>query len=166
MPNPEMACKSAPYSALPFCDTSLSVDDRVKDLVSRIKDTDKPDLLTARASKPLPDIGVPAYYWGTNCIHSVENGAHGEVPNRCIDGKCATFFPNPPNWMSAFNRTSMRAMASTMAKELRGLYNIQYGKYATSSHLHFQKMCVREKRCCKSARAFFLLMSHDVVILC
>jgi hypothetical protein len=48
----------------------LSVKDRVKDLISRITDADKPNLLTARGKggngqhmQALPELGVPAYYW-------------------------------------------------------------------------------------------------------
>ena len=36
----------------------------------------------------LPELGVPGYYWGTNCVQSVENGAHGETEERCVQGKC------------------------------------------------------------------------------
>lgn len=44
--------KRAGHDHYPFCNTSLSLDDRVRDLVSRIKDEDKPNLLTARGHLP------------------------------------------------------------------------------------------------------------------
>lgn len=54
----------------PFCNTSLSLDDRVRDLVARIPDAIKPNLLTARGygrsvgtEQAIPDLGIPAYYW-------------------------------------------------------------------------------------------------------
>lgn len=56
----------------PFCNVSLPIDDRVRDLISRIPNSVKPALLTARGPNPhdpssrqaLPHLGVPAYYWG------------------------------------------------------------------------------------------------------
>jgi hypothetical protein len=73
-----------------------------------------PGLLTARAQQPLGYIGVPAYYWGTNCIASVENGAHGEA-TPCPHGVCSTHFPNPPNMMSSFNKSAIRAIGRIMS---------------------------------------------------
>ena len=127
-PPPPRACSGGNYSHYPFCDTKLSVNERVADLVSRINDNDKPALLTARAVQDLPYVGVPAYYWGTNCIQSVEAGAHHESPQRCVGDRCPTHFPNPPGWASSFNRTAMEAMAAVMAKEIRALYNIGVAK--------------------------------------
>jgi len=49
------------YNDFPFCNTSLSIDDRVKNLISLLKLTEKPPLLTARES-PLGNvsrIGLP-----------------------------------------------------------------------------------------------------------
>jgi len=37
-----------PHDHYPFCDSNLSVSSRVKDLISRIPDSIKPNLLTAR----------------------------------------------------------------------------------------------------------------------
>ena len=64
------------FDHFPFCNRSLSIDERVKDLIKRIDDDAKPNLLTARGHlrnqgrEALPKIGVPSYYWGSNCIHS------------------------------------------------------------------------------------------------
>ena len=70
-----------PHDTLPFCDRTLSVHERVLDLVGRINATDKPNLMTARGKggngqhmQSLPALGVPAYYWGTNCLHSLNGG--------------------------------------------------------------------------------------------
>jgi hypothetical protein len=41
------AC-SPPHESYPFCNTSKSVEERVWDLVHRVRDADKPGLLTAR----------------------------------------------------------------------------------------------------------------------
>ena len=57
-----LACQP-PHDTYPFCDASLSLPDRVRDLIGRINDTDKPGLLTARGGVGLPYLGIPAYYW-------------------------------------------------------------------------------------------------------
>jgi beta-glucosidase-like glycosyl hydrolase len=126
---PPLACQgTGDAAAFAFCDGAQPLAARVADFVRRINDTDKPKILTARSPVPLPALaGTPGYYWGTNCIQSVENGAHGEsVP--CAGKTCSTKFPSPPGWMASFNRSSMAAMARTMAVELRALYNTGHAK--------------------------------------
>ena len=67
---PGIAACRPPHDKYPFCDTTLSTDARIKDLVGRIHDEDKPNLLTARGRhmdhgrQALPYIGVPSFYWG------------------------------------------------------------------------------------------------------
>jgi hypothetical protein len=74
----------------------------LKDLVARINDTDKPNLLTARGKggggkemQALPALGVPAYYWGTNCLHSLNGGQC--VLNSKNETRCPTNFPSGPS---------------------------------------------------------------------
>ena len=118
---PQWAC-AAGFDHFPFCNTSLPIDTRVRDLISRINDSSKPNLLTARGGpqgmESLPQLGVPAHYWGTNAIHGIDNGA-------CTsDGHCPTGFPSGPNVAATFNRGLMEAMAAAMGVEMRALYNI------------------------------------------
>jgi hypothetical protein len=94
-----------------------------------------PTILTAREPANLSSLGVPPFYWvrptflrdallmnhderspwvsfrphslkqGTNCIQSVEAGAHNESAGaRCTATSCPTHFANPPNWAASFNR--------------------------------------------------------------
>jgi hypothetical protein len=64
---PSPAC-TPPHDKYKFCNTSLSFDARVADLLTYVKDEQKPNLLTARGGphglQNLSSIGVPAYYWG------------------------------------------------------------------------------------------------------
>ena len=62
------ACQKG-FDHFPFCDISLPVEQRVADLVARINDTDKPNLLTARGlgghgdkMQAIPELGVPGAY--------------------------------------------------------------------------------------------------------
>ena len=47
----QSACVLPGHTSYPFCNTSLSVDERVTDLIGRIRDEDKPNLLTARGCR-------------------------------------------------------------------------------------------------------------------
>ena len=116
------------YDHFPFCNMSLELDARVSDLVSRINDTLKPNLLTARFQPPgertkigqaLPDLGVPGYYWGSNCIHS------SMFSNCTSDGRCSTSFPSGPSWAATFDRELMRDMASVVGREMRAGFNMR-----------------------------------------
>ena len=94
-----MSACNPPHDHYPFCNTSLSIDDRVLDLISRIPDSAKPNLLTARGRgagqgyeksprEAFPEIGVPSYYWGSNCLHA------SMFANCTTDGRCSTGFPS------------------------------------------------------------------------
>ena len=107
-----------PHDHYPFCDASLSVPARISDLVSRINDTDKPGLLTARGLQALPALGVPAYYWGTNCIHSISDLASC-VTDSHNQTRCPTNFPSGPSFAATFHRGLIRQMAAAIGTELR-----------------------------------------------
>jgi beta-D-xylosidase 4 len=109
------ACSTPETSKFPFCDTSLSIDDRIDDLISRIDIKYVPQLLTARSSpnNAIPELGLPEYDWGANCIHGVQS--------KC--GKnCPTSFPSPNALGASFNRAGFRKMGEIISEELRALW--------------------------------------------
>ena len=64
------ACQP-PFDALPFCNTALSLDERLDDLIERVWATNAsaiPWLLTARndGRNAMPLLGVPEYDYGLN----------------------------------------------------------------------------------------------------
>jgi hypothetical protein len=89
---PLVGCRD--LTDFPFCNTSLPIDDRVWDLVSRIQDDEKAALLTARGPggvlKDIPRLGVPTYYWGTNCLHALNQVGVGEIFLCCDKQKIGT----------------------------------------------------------------------------
>jgi hypothetical protein len=121
------ACQP-PYDTFPFCDTTLSLDARVKDLVSRIPDADVPPQLTARhggGGSPGPAsnisaIGLPEWDWGLNAIHGVQSS--------CVLGSadgvtyCATSFPNPVNYGATWNKSLFFELGAIIATETRALW--------------------------------------------
>ena len=109
-----MGCQLPGHTHYPFCDTSKTIAERAADLVARIHDADKPALLTARANRALPYLGVPSYYYGTNCLHS--------AITECSGSQCPTSFPAAPNWAATFDVPTMTSMAAIVGKELRAAF--------------------------------------------
>jgi hypothetical protein len=107
----------------PFCNTSLSHDERLDDLVARINMSEAGSQLTARQSSALPRLGIPSYYYGTNVLHGFREAG-------CVTGEggavhCPTSWPTPPNMGAAFNRSLSAAMGRSFGTELRAMYNVR-----------------------------------------
>lgn len=119
------ACQP-PYDTLPFCNTALSLDERVADLVGRIKDADVPPQLTARhggGGSPGPAsnisyIGVPEFDWGLNCIHGVQSSCVSQAGTTY----CPTSFMNPVNFGSSWNKSLFFELGAIIATETRALW--------------------------------------------
>ncbi|TDH70742.1 hypothetical protein CCR75_009328 [Bremia lactucae] len=105
------ACFSPTLQELAFCNTSLSIPERVEDLLRRLPLNEKVMLLTARASPKgnLSSIGLPEYNWGANCVHGVQS---------TCGTNCATSFPNPVN----IDPRAVFNMAQVIGRELRALW--------------------------------------------
>jgi beta-glucosidase-like glycosyl hydrolase len=113
-PNDACIGSNASFS---FCDTGLSLEARLDDLVKRIEVDEIASQLTARICSALPRLGIPSYYWGTNALHRIR-----EVS--CIDGNiCPTVFATPPNYGATFNMSLATEMGAAFGKELRAYYN-------------------------------------------
>jgi len=120
------ACRTAAELAYPYCDTKLSLDARLTDLIGRLTAAEKPPLLTAReggGDSPGPpgnvsSIGLPEYDWGLNCIHGVQSTC-GEK-----DGEqaCATSFPNPNALGATWNQSLWKGMGAVIGNEARSLW--------------------------------------------
>ena len=114
------------FNHFPFCNTSLSLDDRVHDLISRIPNALKPNMLTARGHlknagrQAIPHLGVPSYYWGSNCIHS------SMFSNCTKNGRCSVSFPSGPNQAATFDVAIQQAMANVVGIETRAGWNMNW----------------------------------------
>jgi hypothetical protein len=105
-------------AALKFCDAALPMDERLDDLVSRVSLNETAGQLTARESPLLDRLGLPAYYWGTNAIHGVQDA---ECLN--LTGGCPTSFPAPCSMAASFNMSLVHDMGNVIGRELRAYYN-------------------------------------------
>ena len=82
-------CDSLPQANYPFCNTSLSPEDRATDLVSRLTDDELYSQCAANA-KAIPRLGIKYYNWRSNCLHGWALSG-GDWP----EGITWTVFPTP-----------------------------------------------------------------------
>ena len=115
---PEACSPGTNGTQYPFCDATLSHEQRLADLVSRVAVDEMASQLTARQSAPIARLGLPSYYWGTNAIHGMQNV-------ECVNSRCPTSFPAPCALAAAFNTSLVRDMGNVIGRELRAYYNAQ-----------------------------------------
>ena len=125
------ACQP-PHDTYPFCDTSLSLADRVNDLISRLEPSDIAPQLTARhggGGSPGPNdnitrLGIPEYDWGVNSIHGVQTccvqsadgvvrGAPARTRERCLHSHATALLACRCTAPPAFPTQSTTASPST-----------------------------------------------------
>eukprot|EP00043_Microstomoeca_roanoka_P016573 m.170059 g.170059 ORF g.170059 m.170059 type:complete len:826 (+) comp16484_c3_seq1:65-2542(+) len=113
------ACQGQ-FGSFPFCNTSASLEERINDLIDRVPLDIIGQQQTARESPEMINLGVPAYYWGTNAIHGMQN-------TDCLpDGQCPTSFPAPCGLAAAFNTSIVKDMGRIIGRELRAYYNYRF----------------------------------------
>jgi beta-glucosidase len=98
-----------------FRNSSLPIDARVKDLVSRLTLEEKISLLGYR-SKAVSRLGIPAYNWWNEALHGVARA--GE----------ATVFPQAIGMAATFNDDLLQQTASAISTEARAKYNLAIAK--------------------------------------
>lgn len=122
---PIPGCATPATQALPFCNTSLSFEERVNNLISLLLPEEKPFLMEARQSPDsnISRLEIQNYDWGLNCIHGVQSmcGTH-----------CATSFPSPNALGATFDRSIWLGMAQVIGIETRALWLEGVGEYRTT----------------------------------
>ena len=127
-PLPSPACSSPASRGWPFCNTSLSVEARIDDLMARIAVSEYGGQLTARASAPIHRLGMGQFMWGTNAVHGVCNYAEC----RATTGRCPTTWPNGVSLGATWDRAVWRAMGAVTGTELRAYDNLEWRKNAAT----------------------------------
>eukprot|EP00040_Diaphanoeca_grandis_P022702 m.122523 g.122523 ORF g.122523 m.122523 type:complete len:819 (+) comp28928_c0_seq1:2-2458(+) len=102
----------------PFCNQSLSFEERTADLVSRIPGSDVPGLLNT-ASGGVESLGIPATQWWSEGLHGVRCG-HGVD---CNQTTTTTVFPEPIFSAAAFNDSLWYSIGAAISTEFRALAN-------------------------------------------
>jgi hypothetical protein len=105
-------------SALPFCNASLPITERVRDLVGRLSVDEKAHLIAIRGDSPdagVARLGIPPYNWGVEILHGAGIS--------CIGPHCPTILPVLACAASTFNRSAWTAMGAVISTEMRAAHN-------------------------------------------
>lgn len=105
-----------------FRNESLSIDERVNDLLHQLTLEEKISLLGYQ-SKAVEHLNIPAYNWWNEALHGVARAGN------------ATIFPQAIGMAASFNNDLLRECANTISTEARAKYNL-----ASQSGNHFQYM--------------------------
>jgi beta-glucosidase len=98
-----------PY-AFPFRNPSLSLEERVNDLISRMTLKEKADQLVYTAPS-IPRLGIPAYNWWNEALHGVARAGY------------ATVFPQSITIANSWDEGLMFNVANAISDEARAKYH-------------------------------------------
>ena len=105
-----LACQSISHAQnFPFQDTTLTLHERVEDLLSRLTLDEKLSMMEHR-NPAIPSLGLPAYSWWNEALHGV--GRNG----------LATVWPMPIALAATFNTGKVEEMFANVAYEARTKY--------------------------------------------
>ena len=97
-------------NAFPFRNPSLSLEERVNDLVSRLTLQEKADQLVYTAPA-IPRLGIPAYTWWNEALHGVARSGY------------ATVFPQAITIANSWDESLLFNVASAISDEARAKYH-------------------------------------------
>ncbi|KAK3130529.1 hypothetical protein QOZ80_6BG0494710 [Eleusine coracana subsp. coracana] len=123
-------------SSFPYCDSSLSYADRVRDLVGWMSVEEKVGNL-GDWSRGAPRVGLPPYKWWSEALHGISSTG----PTTLFDaltsrpgnhsGRAAVFngtvFANVINSAASFNETLWKSIGQAVSTEARAMYNLGKG---------------------------------------
>lgn len=110
-------------TSYPFRNTSLPVEVRVDDLVSRLTLEEKVSQMISEAAA-IERLGIPAYDWQNECLHGV--GKPGDYK--------VTVYPQPIGMAATWDEESLLKMADYTATEGRAIYHDSSRKGITASY--------------------------------
>lgn len=100
-----LCCNVMKAQNFPFQDTSLSIDTRVEDLLSRLTTDEKMSMMEHR-NPAIPSLGLPAYSWWNEALHGVARNGYATVWPMPI-ALAATF--NTPMVFNLFSEVAIEA---------------------------------------------------------
>lgn len=101
----------AQENPLPFRNSKLPIESRIKDLLDRLTLEEKVSLLGYN-SKAVPRLGIPAYNWWNEGLHGVARAG------------LATVFPQAIGMAATFNDSLLWSVADAISTEARAKYNL------------------------------------------
>lgn len=114
-------CLNATSKGLPYCDSSLSIEKRVDDLVARLTLEELASRLSSNSLVPaIPRIGLPAINYRAEAIHGLE--AYCIKKNGSLF--CPSYFPITMGVAATFNRSVFYDMGRVIGSEARAWTNL------------------------------------------
>ncbi|MDR3340542.1 MAG: glycoside hydrolase family 3 C-terminal domain-containing protein [Candidatus Symbiothrix sp.] len=110
-----ITCTKTAYE-YPFQDPSLKIEDRVKDLVSRLTLAEKVAQMLNN-TPAIERLGIPAYNWWNECLHGV-----GRTEYK------VTVYPQAIGMAAGWDIEAIQQMADYTAEEGRAIYNASQAK--------------------------------------
>lgn len=107
-----LGCSTKNSNEYPFRDESLTIEQRVEDLVSRLTLEEKVSQMVSNAAA-IERLGIPAYDWQNECLHGVGKVADYKV----------TVFPQPIGMAAAWDVEAMHQVADCISEEGRAIYH-------------------------------------------
>ena len=99
----------------PFYDTSLSIDERINDLISRLTLEEKADQMMHNTNG-IERLGIPPYSWWSEALHGVARSG------------VATVFPQAIGLAATFDSDLSFKVSSAISDEARAMYNAAKSK--------------------------------------
>ncbi|MDE5678418.1 glycoside hydrolase family 3 C-terminal domain-containing protein [Phocaeicola sp.] len=106
-----MVCAQQVEDSFPFRNMNLPMEERVKDLISRLTLEEKVQLMK-HDSPAIPRLGIPAYNWWNEALHGV-----ARTPEK------VTVFPQAIGMAATFDTEALRKVGDIAATEGRALFN-------------------------------------------
>jgi hypothetical protein len=112
--------KPSPAAVFPMCNTALSMDERVKDLVSRLEPSEKPALLLNTAPA-ITRMWLPAIDWWQEALHGLTKG-NAVGPNGTEH--LPVSFPDAITSAASFNKSQFFQIGAAIGTEARVNNNV------------------------------------------
>lgn len=112
--------RPSPAAALPMCDTSLPVKQRVADLVERVPASDVAKLLVNVAG-PVHSLWVTPTNWWSEALHGVQSGCVNMAGGK---SRCPVSFPAAITTAASFNKTLFHDVGNAIGTEARAMSNV------------------------------------------
>jgi beta-glucosidase len=120
---PQAQTASADLSNLPFRNSSLPIEERVNDLVSRMTLEEKVSQMV-HAAPAIPRLGIPEYNWWSEGLHGAAREGY------------ATVFPQAIGLAATFDPDLLRREADVIATEFRAKYEERLREKGFSDWYH------------------------------
>lgn len=105
---------------LRFCQTTLPIQVRARDLIGRLTLAEKIRLLVNNAIA-VPRLGIQGYEWWSEALHGVSNTGPGVKFGGAFPG--ATSFPQVITTAASFNQSLWQEIGRVVSDEARAMYN-------------------------------------------